>query len=202
MELNILSQLIFELMVLITTALHLFLPRGVEPMAAAFMIGNLFAIYVFPFSVIWGCFNLMGITWVLPYCAIVYMVTILLDKSHLHPPDTKRCPKISHYTFLCSVNTHFKTCGNLFRYSHFRKLNWVHTQSLAFWTSHFSYFPMTVKFGAGAQKAIDPNKQYIFGVRNFPRLHHVKLVPSFHYLLTMSYYTKRVLCPKIPLHFC
>ena len=49
------------------------------------------------------------------------MATILLDPQHLKPPDLKN-------------------------YSHFRQLNWVHSQSLAFWTSHFDYFPMTVVF--------------------------------------------------------
>ena len=50
------------------------------------------------------------------------------------------------------------------RYSHFRQRNWVQDQSLAFWTSHFSYFPITVKFGEGAKEAIDPNAQYLFAV--------------------------------------
>jgi hypothetical protein len=35
----------------------------------------------------------------------------------------------------------------------------MHRQSVAFWDSHFSYFPLTVKFDKGAKEAIDPNKQ-------------------------------------------
>ena len=61
------------------------------------------------------------------------------DRAHLSPPDTKR-------------------------YSHFRKRTWIQEQSLAFWTSHFNYFPMTVVFGEGAKEAIDPNQQYLFAV--------------------------------------
>ena len=60
MELNILSQALVELMVLITAILHLTLPSSVEPLVSAFMIGNLFAIYVFPFAVIYGVSRCLG----------------------------------------------------------------------------------------------------------------------------------------------
>ena len=40
MELNPLSQVMFELMVIITAFLHLVLPSSLEPMVSSFMIGN------------------------------------------------------------------------------------------------------------------------------------------------------------------
>jgi len=140
MELNVLSQLVFELMNLITAVLHFILPTSLEPLVASFMIGNLFAVYVFPFSVVYLAFRLLGIAWALPYVGCAYLAVILLDPQHLKPPD-------------------------IVRHSHFRTLGWLHGASLAFWTSHFSYFPVTVVFGKGAKEEIDPNKKYIFAVR-------------------------------------
>lgn len=54
------------------------------------MIGNLFAIYVFPFAIIYGVFWAAGILRALLPCVGVYMVAIQLDPAQYRPPDHKR----------------------------------------------------------------------------------------------------------------
>jgi hypothetical protein len=123
MELNPLSEFMFELTVLITAILHIILPRSLEPAAgkkisflsssdsplffwnyslplncglhqspktAAFMIGNLFAIYVFPFSFLYAIFWFFDVVYYLPGVLLVYLIAILMDSSHLRAPDNDK----------------------------------------------------------------------------------------------------------------
>ena len=139
-EMNPLSYATLQLLNVITAVLHLILPEQIEALFSAAMIGSLFAIYLLPFGVIYFAAQALGASWFLPYLGGIYLAVIWLDPMHTKPPSDRP------------------------QHSKFRQLNAVESASLAFWTAHFRYFPLTCEFGKGAKKAIDPNKNYVFAV--------------------------------------
>lgn len=130
-----------QLLNVITAGLHLALPtRDVEALCSAALIGSLFAIWALPCAVLYALAHAANVVPVLPWLLVVYLLVIWLDPQHLKAPsDRPECSK-------------------------FRSLNVLERASLAFWSAHFRYFPLTCEFGKGAEAAIDPNRNYVFAV--------------------------------------
>ena len=139
-DMNFFSTAVIHVMNIITALLHFVLPKDAEALASAAMIGSLFTIWALPGGLVYGLCRWLGVAYLLPYVGAMYLAVIWLDPQHLKAPSDKPA------------------------HSKFRKLNALESASLAFWTSHFDYFPLTCVFGKGAKDAIDPNRQYVFAV--------------------------------------
>jgi len=114
------------------------LPPPLATTASAFMIGNIFGVAVFPGTILYCCFRIVGLSWLVTPLSVIYIIGVLgFDPQYLKPvPDA----------FLVKQ-------GN--------NMNWLERRASQFWRRHFDYFPISVIFDGDGLKA---NKQYIFGV--------------------------------------
>ncbi|GMH61672.1 hypothetical protein TrRE_jg3999, partial [Triparma retinervis] len=147
-KLPIMSELILLAMNSMTAFLYLLLPPRVNAYISTFMVGGLFGLMIPPLLFLHlFCTSLLlpALDSLLPetaspslgsiYAALgaLYVTTVLvMDSSHLAPPPLGVVRKPSNFLERCS---------------------------LKFWSSHFTYFPMSVH-----AENLDPSAQYVFGV--------------------------------------
>ena len=143
-KLPVLSECALGLMTCITASLSL-LPVRAQRVASTAMIGGLFGLMIPPGVLVYGGLKLLdrvyfkgsALAYVGAPLALSYLLNVLAEKTSKRPnaPGTFRSPSSA-----------------------------LERRSLAFWSTHFDYFPMTVTPWAPDARLDAEATQYVFGV--------------------------------------
>lgn len=130
---------------LITASFALVLPKCLQSVLSSFMVGGLFGLSIPPLIVLHGSLMIMEhfVKPFPPFCYIYGALFFFYISNVLTGSESKIPPPLGAYRKPC---------------------NFIEILSLSFWTSHFSYFPMTIVKEDGKKTNLDSSKQYIFAV--------------------------------------